>query len=71
MRLRLPKKLFRKDVYFSRNPRQTNEIVKREPKFVRKPKITAANSNSPKFNLQKRIYTVIGADYYFQSYILV
>ena len=46
----ITKKNFRKDVYFSRNRRQTHEIVKRQPKFVRKPEITAANPNPPKFN---------------------
>ena len=37
----------KKNVYFSRNPRQTHQIVKGLPKFVRKPEITAANPNSP------------------------
>ena len=47
MRPGLLKKIFRKNVYFSRNPRQTHQIVKGLPKFVRKPEITAANPNSP------------------------
>ena len=61
----------RKDVYFSRKYRQTHKIVKRQPKFSRKPRITAGNPNPSKFNNQNRIYTIIGAYYCFQSYILV
>jgi hypothetical protein len=64
-------KIFRKDVYFSRKRRQTHKIVKWQPKFSQKPRITAGNPNPSKFNNQNRIYTIIGAYYYFQSYILV
>ena len=71
MRLRLLKKFLEKDVYFSSKRRQTNKIVKRQPKFTQKPRITAEIPNPLKFNNQNRIYTIIGAYYYFQSYILV
>jgi hypothetical protein len=59
----------RKDVYISRNCRLTNKIVKNQPKFVRKPEITAEKLNFPKFDYLKWIYTVVGAYYCFQSYI--
>ena len=64
-------KNFRKDVYLSRNRRQTHKIIKSQSLFDRKPEIIAGNPNPPKFNYQKRIYNVIGEFYHFQSYTLV